>query len=108
MGFGSLSAAVHTVLGALLGGWAGGPVGLVIGTVVGLLVGAPFGWAVASSLSAGSLDLAATNAAFANQRIVALWKTRNEVMRIGKPRGFHDLFLGGAGARISDVLRHRP
>lgn len=49
MVFGILSAAVHTLLGALLGWWAGGIVGLVIGTAAGLLVGAPFGWAVGSA-----------------------------------------------------------
>ncbi|SCL35130.1 hypothetical protein GA0070616_5146 [Micromonospora nigra] len=49
MGYGFVSALVHTVAAAVLGLLVGGPVGLLVGAGLGLVVGGVFGWAVASA-----------------------------------------------------------
>ena len=53
-------------------------------------------------LSAGELDTALTHIG-----IKAVLQGQNELFRPGQTRRFHDLFAGGAGLAVGDVLGHR-
>ena len=53
-------------------------------------------------LSAGELDTTLTHIG-----IKAILQGQNELFRPGQTRRFHDLFAGGAGLAVGDVLGHR-
>ena len=46
--------------------------------------------------------------AFAHQRIVAVRQAQDELVRVGRARGGHDLLARGLGLAVGDVLGHRP